>query len=566
MNRHKQIITGFVILYFIILTACTSQTSKNIDESVTVSTQVNGATSIIIENATPENSEKESLTEKIDVWFSPALPLALREGVKLSSQTEVVQDVTTASMWLDVLKPGQNFSNFHQSVWVYALVAPFPTLTEDVNLDEILRVWKGEAAISFPDKPLLLSTNTHMAFEAIWGPANGNGLQIVDKDSLIETAWNERPTWALIPFEDIEPRWKVLRINGLSPLDRNINLSDYPLVVSFGWAGEGVAWDALQKNPDQEIIDFPAINRDEKLMTTLVLTGTTALVRSTALRMEEESIIYPARDIGEWLSTADFAHMSNEVPFYSRCPSAVPLRREARFCSDPKYIELLEYLGIDLVELTGNHLLDWGTEALTETLDIYKQHQISYYGGGENLEIGRKPILLEHNGNRLALIGCNAIGPESDWATEDQPGSASCDMKWLEEEVKHLSNEGYLPIVTFQHFEVCDFKPQSTQRIDFEHMAEIGAVIVSGSQSHCPQGMTFVGDHFVHFGLGNLFFDQMDYYTSREFIDRHIFYNGRYINTQLLTAMLEDYSRPRPMNNDERNTFLEEVFQASEWK
>jgi hypothetical protein len=79
-------------------------------------------------------------------------------------------------------------------------------------------------------------------------------------------------------------------------------------------------------------------------MTEIVMTGVTALARSTALRMEEEGILYPALDIGELLSAADFTHISNEVPFFDGCPPAKPLRAGMRFCSDPGYIELLQAL------------------------------------------------------------------------------------------------------------------------------------------------------------------------------------------------------------------------------
>jgi poly-gamma-glutamate synthesis protein (capsule biosynthesis protein) len=53
--------------------------------------------------------------------------------------------------------------------------------------------------------------------------------------------------------------------------------------------------------------------------------------------------------------------------------------------------------------------------------------------------------------------------------------------------------------------------------------------------------------------------------TRREFIDRHVFYDGKYISTELLTAMLEDYARPRPMTEAERVEFLRYLFAASGW-
>jgi hypothetical protein len=87
-----------------------------------------------------------------------------------------------------------------------------------------------------------------------------------------------------------------------------------------------------------------------------------------------------------------------------------------------------------------------------------------------------------------------------------------------------------------------------------------------------PAGMEFVDGSFLHYGIGNLFFDQMSYLmpdgsriddTRELFIDRHIFYDGRYIQTELLTYIIEDYSRPRIMNLQERIELLNRIFDAS---
>ena len=98
-----------------------------------------------------------------------------------------------------------------------------------------------------------------------------------------------------------------------------------------------------------------------------------------------------------------------------------------------------------------------------------------------------------------------------------------------------------------------------------------GADIVSGSQSHYAMGFQFVGNSLIHFGLGNFLFDQMSYEgvgdnIRREFIDRHIIYNGKYINTELLTAYLMDWAQPNPMDQQKREDFLTEIFHASKLK
>ncbi len=282
---------------------------------------------------------------------------------------------------------------------------------------------------------------------------------------------------------------------------------------------------------------------------------------------------YPGQDVRTWLRQADLTHISNEVSFDTQCPPANPNQTNLMFCSRPEYIQLLEDVGADIIELSGNHLLDWRVESLRQTLDLYRQNGMRYYAAGENLQEARQPLLVEHNGNRLAFLGCNPAGPPSVWASDDRPGVADCDYDWMRAEIGRLRQEGYLPIVTLQYFETYSSLPTVNQDKDFQALAEAGAVIVSGSQAHVPQTMTFAGQSFIHYGLGNLFFDQMKVWvedrliegTRDEFIDRHVFYDGRYLGNELLTAMLEDYARPRPTTPAERAAMLEKIFAKSGW-
>ncbi len=461
-----------------------------------------------------------------------------------------------------VLLPLDSSSGAHaaQAEWVYALVAAFPTVSDDISFAELMRLWRGEPTPTDQPVRLILSAETHAVLTKVWGAADPLFVRVVAADGLLEQAWEQRSDWAIIPFEQIEPRWKVLRINQQSPLDQDFQSETYLLTVRFGWRSSGAI-----STPAGLLSTNPISNREAERFTSLLLTGTTALVRRTAERMEQMGTNYPAEDIGDWLRNADIAHISNEVSFYEDCPPALPLRRGQRFCSDPAYIELLRTAGVDVIELTGNHLLDWGTGPFLYTLELYQREGFRYYGGGSSAMESRQPLLIEHNGNRLALIGCNRAGPENIWAGEEKPGPAECDFEFLRDEIPRLAGLGYLPVVTFQHYEVENFKPMNLTLQEFEQVARMGAVIVSGSQAHFAHGFGFSEGRFMHYGLGNLFFDQMFPLHRRQFLDRHIFYDGRYLGVELLTALLEDYARPRPMTPEERREMLETYFRVSGW-
>lgn len=491
------------------------------------------------------------------VWLSPAIPDHLRNQISIPSGFSVTAKSEEADLRL-VAGQGVSETEKPQTTWVYALVAPFPTVRDRVSQKDLLKAWQGRSSGEMKDRPLLVSDSTLETFTAVWGQPAKGAVRRLPEETILTEAWKELPSWAIIPFELLEPRWKVLSVDGISPLDKAAALEAYPLAAQFYLEGNAEALAAL----DKKNWELPAGNHNLEHLTTLVMTGTTALVRSTALRMEEKGVAYPAVDIGALLRSADLTHISNEVPFYSDCPPAKPLREEARFCSDPRYLELLDVVGADLIELTGNHVLDWGQKAFAETLALYRQNGYRVFGGGENKEKSQEPLLVEDHGNRLVFIGCNAVGPESVLATETKGGAAPCDFEKMTEQVRNFKAQGYIPIVTFQHYELDDFRPQSAHRIDSKKMAEAGAEIVSGSQAHHAQCMIFEGDRLIHYGLGNLFFDQMADGNRTSFIDRHVFYDGRYISTELITTELEDYARPRLMTESERAAFLREIFEV----
>ena len=160
-------------------------------------------------------------------------------------------------------------------------------------------------------------------------------------------------------------------------------------------------------------------------------------------------------------------------------------------------------------------------------------------------------------------MGCNCAGPEHVYASERLPGVQRCDFDRMEKQIRKYTAQGYLVIATIQYFEIYSRTPSDIQKRDFQRLSDAGAVIVSGSQQHYSQTMLPMKDRFIHYGLGNLFFDQMDVPvkgTRQEFLDRYVFYDGRLMNVQLITTLLYDYSRPSLMSDDERADFLKEIF------
>lgn len=490
----------------------------------------------------------------ISLWASPGLPAELLHQAGLLTEVggrplRWSDDPLTADLRLE---PNPEFP---LSRWIYALAAAFPTIEEGISRDELRQIWSGEQLRS-----VYVPGEARVALASLLG-ASGPELHIEQQDRLLELAWQDRQALAIVPFEALEPRWTVLHIDGLSPVRREFAPESYLLTVEFGLSGDSSLFAAVG-----QALAWPGTNRDPARLTTVLMTGVTALVRGTAYRMDRHTPEYPAFRVGDWLREADLTHLSNEVSFYQNCPEPDPFSSSLRFCAAVEHLALLELTEIDLVELTGNHLLDYGAEPFLESLARYRDLGIRTFGGGADLAAALEPAIVEHNGNRLAFLGCNAAGPPADWATEASPGALPCTDERVLARVSQLRQAGYLVIFTYQWPESVSPQPLPNQQQGFRAAIDAGAAIVSGSQAHRPQTIEFYGGGFIHYGLGNLFFDQMHSLAYRqEFLDRHVFYEGRYISTELLTALLEDYAQPRPMDESERASFLGEIFAASGW-
>lgn len=512
-----------------------------------------------------EFEEVEEIT-KVNLWISEAVPDSISDEVeyelgRIFDEVIVVYEKEDSDIWIEA---GSSRSDLKIS-YVLVPVVSFFRNYDEISYEDIRMFWTGDSealdylSIDGSKPELLITEEVYGILEKILGSGGNDNIKIVYSWQIPTDIENDN-SFSIVPFEDIDKEYKVLNIDGMSVLDKNLDVVSYPLA-----AGISV------KSNDPELAGIIAegfsntfiTNRDTEELTSVIMTGVTAIVRQVARKIESDGVLSPGEEIAEVLKDADITHISNELPFVEDCNGTNP--QGVVFCSSPEYMELLRYVGTDVIELTGNHMNDFGNKWMNYTLDIYDKEDWPYFGGGRNLEDSYSPAILESNGIRFAFLGFNWWGPISNWATEDSPGSAPPHFEEFEAIIKELKEEGYIVIFTFQYIESYQYEPVPQQVIDFRRMADAGADIVSGSQSHHPMGVEFRGDGFINYGLGNLFFGQQLEVLGNNpgIIPKHIFYKGKHINTILITTMLNDFSQPRLTTPEERVELLDSIFSGS---
>jgi len=367
------------------------------------------------------------------------------------------------------------------------------------------------------------------------------GTQIVSADSLYNTLWRDARLFTLLPFDQITPRYRVLMVDEIHPIDQ---LEGYPFVF--------------------ENVPMPNFYPDR--LTRVLMTGVTALTRETTRALDTNGVDWAVSAILPYVQQADYLHISNEVSFVDDCPRVG--MSSFSFCSKPTHFEVLQLLGADIIELTGNHNNDYGYEPYKQTLDWYVENGMSVIGGGHTVTEAQTPLILEHGGNRIGMLACNWVGPYYALVNDNpnllggiRPGAADCNGGWLREAIPQLAQTVDVVIVTVQYLELEQYQPSAQQRNDFRSLAQLGADVVIGTQAHFPQSMEFFPvdnsqEAFIHYGLGNFLFDQEFFAGKRAFIDQLFIYEGRLQFVDLYPILIEGQGQPRPMTADERLNFL----------
>ena len=557
VGHYFLIIILLLVILLVLLTSCSQQAITFTPESPTQEPIEPTSEPTLALTYTPQ-----LLSPPYSVWVDSTLPEHAKDLISQQAEFNLSTSQEQALMTFTAAESEQLIGS-----WTYLLVAPFYSSLDNIHYSELSSFWKSGPTENSEFSSLFMSNETKLFLSQFWGVPFTEGLSIVENDLILEEIWYDPSALAIIPFDQLEPSYRVISVDNQNPLESSTDAVyplTFPIYISI--------LDPALFQPFQ-VADIT--NFDPSKLTSVALTGVTAMARDTAVIMENNGVLYPGDDIRDILISADITHINNEVPFAADCPPPDSNQDSLSFCSSDSYIELLESIGTDIIELSGDHLSDYGANAMYHTLEIYTQHGLVFYGGGETLQDGLEPVFIEHNGNKIAFIGCNAKSAEIyGKASITEPGASRCDFDWMIPEISRLSDEGYLVISTMQHEEVDSFFPIALQLYDFRRLSDAGASIVSGSQAHHPQGIEITGSKFIHYGLGNLFFDQWHlaiYNPSQHinkdkaFIDFHYIYDGSYINTRLIPLQFIDNARPRVMTEEEEALFLEDFFEASKW-
>ena len=393
------------------------------------------------------------------------------------------------------------------------------------------------------DKRLVLGESNQARLHA-QGFAIHADTELVHDLRLFNALWLSNGKFTLLPFDELHLRLRPLWLDNRPVVDQ---LDDYPLVF-----------------------DSESPNYDSGRLTRITLSGTTALTRHTLAALDNMGVAQASSGIGDYVRRADYFHITNETSIAPGCPQLTEgvLADQSSMCMKGEHAELFDLLDVDVVDLSGNHIADYGYDAFLATLDHFEVRGMQLVGGGRSQAQARQPLILESKDSRIAWLACNAIGPAYALANDDpdaqlgrRPGAAFCNKVWLQEQLAVLSAQYDVVVLTLQFREFSGFMPNDRHTHDYQAYAEWGADVVIGTAQHQPMSIDLYQTRrgetaYIHYGLGNLFFDQEIWGQRRFFMDTLYIYDGRLLSVELFPGIIDDRARPRLLDGQDGFNFL----------
>jgi len=248
--------------------------------------------------------------------------------------------------------------------------------------------------------------------------------------------------------------------------------------------------------------------------TSIIFVGDVMIARRYSFFVNKYGYKYPFKHVKHKLKSADIRFCNLEGPLSDRGERA---RKKYAFKTPLKMAKALKDGGFDVVSLANNHILDYGPDALEDTLKALNKLYIE----GVGLNFGNKtwrdiPIysskIIEKNETKFGFLAYSKIIPRGFLSTNDIPGIMSAeDTQAIKDDIEKIRGKTDFVIVSM-HWGREYLKDKSTkeQRKIARTLIKSGADIVIGHHPHVVERIEKYQDGLIFYSLGNFVFDQKE--------------------------------------------------------
>jgi poly-gamma-glutamate capsule biosynthesis protein CapA/YwtB (metallophosphatase superfamily) len=169
-------------------------------------------------------------------------------------------------------------------------------------------------------------------------------------------------------------------------------------------------------------------------------------------------------------------------------------------------VQVLREARVDACSLANNHILDFGSPGLIETIEVLGSVGIQHVGAGRTLEEATAPAVLERRGVTVGILGYTDNEP--DWAAANgRPGTHYISVDEIpraQADVEALRERVDVVIVTIHWGPNMRLRPAPEYRRFAQAVIDAGADVLHGHSAHVFQGIETRGRGLILYDTGDL--------------------------------------------------------------
>ncbi len=220
-----------------------------------------------------------------------------------------------------------------------------------------------------------------------------------------------------------------------------------------------------------------------------------------------------------------------------------------------EHVHGLTRVPFEVVTLGNNHVFDHGVEAFEKTLELLRDKGIQTVGAGMTSGDAKKPLVLDVNGIRIALISFSE--GEDLTASDGGPGVFGWEVEEVVDTINAIkTTTDIIVIICHCGVEYIPFPPPYVANA-FQRIVDAGAHLVIGHHPHVPQGVQIYKNSPICYSLGNfVFYQHTDLlYRKQGFLVKAGLAKGAVVNLELIPYVIQDQGL-RLLEDGERKEFL----------
>jgi poly-gamma-glutamate capsule biosynthesis protein CapA/YwtB (metallophosphatase superfamily) len=252
---------------------------------------------------------------------------------------------------------------------------------------------------------------------------------------------------------------------------------------------------------------------------------------------------YPWQDVASTLRAADVTIGNLETSVSTR---GIAAAKEYTFRGPPHALEPMhDFAGFDVLTLANNHAVDYGRDALVDTLAHVRTAGIRPIGAGWNSVAARRPAILERGGLRIAFLGYSDVNPLGFIATAYAAGTAAADTAAISADVRAARRRADVVVCFFHWGTELHTQPDSRQQTFARACLAAGAKVVLGAHPHVLGSVARpTSRSIVAWTLGNFVFPSSGQTARSAILRVSLDVNG--VDSYRLVPVRIDGFRPRP--------------------